>query len=363
MNLIQDLLNLQQSLSGPVLLLGIGAGVTIFVLFAAILLPSSGKPKSAAATVSGSVRNIQGIQAKLDNAQIEISAKEYIRRSLTYGIPVGVGLALLIGSAVLVFVGIVTGFMVTWTNLEQERDRKLVKYTKQLASACDTIRTAYGVNPSLKKALEAVAEYAQSPVKEDFREILVAASQERFVEGLQQVAERRRSIVFDTVSTSLIRASEASGEVNDMLVRLADSTRQNVAAFEDALTSQLNARSSITWGTYGPWLIFCIFRLMTLGLGLMVGGGGAGNIFGPLTSFFTTPGGNVLAAVAATVSILVYRNATKISQRGLVVRRVSMTEAAPTLRSGQRPMSGQLGAAGLSAQTRHVTANAGGDRG
>ena len=181
------------------------------------------------------------------------------------------------------------------------------------------------------------------------------------MEGLQLVAERRRSIVFDTVSTSLIRASEASGEVNDMLVRLADSTRQNVGAFEDALTSQLNARSSITWGTYGPWLIFCIFRFMTLGLGLMTAGSG-GNIFGPLTSFFTTPGGNVLALVAASISISVYRSATMISQRGLVVRRVSMTEATQAVRSGQRPISGQ-GAPGFSGQTRNVTTGTGGNRG
>ena len=48
-----------------------------------------------------------------------------------------------------------------------------------------------------------------------------------------------------------------------MLIRLAESTRQNVAAFDEATTSQLNARSSIQWGTYGPWLIFCIFRVMT----------------------------------------------------------------------------------------------------
>lgn len=361
MNLLQDLSVIKQGLTGPLLLLAIGAGAAIFILFAAILIPSAGKPKNIKVSVSNSSgRNIQSLQAKLDKAQIEISAREYIRRSLTYGIPVGLGLALLIGSVSLFFVGIVAGFMITWTNLEQERDRKLVRYTKQLASACDTIRTAYGVNPSLKKALEAVAEYAQSPVREDFHEILLAASQERFVEGLQQVADRRRSIVFDTVSTSLIRASEASGEVNDMLVRLADSTRQNVAAFEDALTSQLNARSSITWGTYGPWLIFCIFRMMTFGLGMMTSGG-AGNIFGPLTSFFTTPGGNILALVAAGISIMVYRYSTQVSQRGLVVRRVSMTE--PVLRSGQRPMSTQTSGSNMNAQSRPVTASSGGDRG
>ncbi len=359
MDLLSRFFNIQQQGNLTAIVIAAIAGITVLMIFAGLLIPPKGRPGSLMKSLKNLPRrNLAGIQKKLDNAQIEVSALEYVRRSLMFGVPVGLFLALLVGSVVLVAVGIFAGFMVTWTKLEQERDQKLVKYTKQLASACDTIRTAYNVNPSLKKALEAVAEYSQSPVRDDFHEILVAASQERFVEGLQEIAERRRSIVFDTVATSLIRASEASGEVNDMLMRLSDSTRQNVGAFEDATTSQLNARSSITWGTYGPWLIFCIFRFMTIGMSLMVGGAG-GNLFGPLTSFFSTIGGNILALAAALISIGVYRYAIGISQRGLVVRRVSMTE--PTaVKVGQRPLSNPQTAGGLNAQSRPIAGVFGG---
>lgn len=346
MDFVSQFFNAQSGISLPALLITIVAGVATFVLIAGLFTPPGGRVKISAAKLKGA--NLSGIQASLDKAQIEVSATEYVISSLKFGIPVGIALALLIGSVVLVAVGVLAGFMITWTKLEQERDRKLVRYTKQLASACDTVRTAYGVNPSLKKALEAVAEYAQSPVKEDFQEILVAASQERLVEGLQSIADRRRSIVFDTVATSLIRASEASGEVNDMLVRLADSTRQNVASFEDALTSQLNARSSIQWGTYGPWLIFCVFRVVTVAMSASTGS----NLFGPLSSFFATLGGNLVALGAALISIFVYRYCTGISQRGLVVRRVSTTEA--PVRVGQKSLSAQQP---LSAQSRPVTVN------
>jgi hypothetical protein len=259
-------------------------------------------------------------------------------------------LALIVGSVVLFGVGIVAGILTTWTKLEQERDRKQVLYNKQLASACDTIRTAYGVNPSLKKALEAVAEYSQSPVKEDFQEILLSASQERFVEGLEAVAARRKSIVFDTVATSLIRASEASGEVNEMLLRLADSTRQNVASFEEAIISQLNARSSIQWGTYGPWAIFCIFRLMTV----FMSASASGSMFAPMTSFFGTFSGNMVALGASLISIFIYRYCSQVSQRGLVIRRVAMS--APVQRSGQKPLPTSVqGPAVMSGQSRPIT--------
>jgi hypothetical protein len=348
MDLVSQFFNTQSGISLPAVLITIVAGVATFALFAGLLTPPSGRTKNITTAVAAKGFSLNDIQASLDKAQINISATEYVKRSLMFGIPVGLGLVLLIGSGVLIIVGVVAGFIIQWTKLEQERDKQQVRYTKQLASACDTIRTAYGVNPSLKKALEAVAEYGQSPVKEDFQEVLVAASQERLVEGLQTIADRRRSIVFDTVATSLIRASEASGEVNDMLVRLADSTRQNVAAFEDALMSQLNARSSIQWGTYGPWMIFCVFRVITVAMSASTGS----NLFGPLSSFFTTFGGNAVALGAALISIFVYRYAIGVSQRGLVVRRVSMTEA--TVRLGQKPLSAQQP---LSAQSRPVTVN------
>jgi len=358
MDVMPQLITSRLEINAMVIVLALGAGIGVFALFAALVLPPRGKPRTVAATMRRAQTRFAGIQVRLDQAQIEISAQEYIKRSLTFGVPVGIGLFVLVGSVVLFVVGIIAGFMITWTKLEQERDRKQVKYTKQLASACDTIRTAYGVNPSLKKALEAVAEYGQSPVREDFQEILVAASQERFIEGLQQVADRRRSIVFDTVATSLIRASEASGEVGEMLQRLAESTRQNVAAFEDALTSQINARSSIQWGTYGPWLIFCVFRLMTVMMSFTAGG----DVFGPMTSIFSTFIGNILALVAALISMFVYRHCTSVSQRGLVVKRVAMADPAEAQQAagpllGQRNMSGQRPESMLSAQSRPVTAS------
>ena len=351
MNWFSQVLNFQTENSGPLLLLALLAGLCVFVLFASLVIPAKGRPRTLGTAMKSVPKlDLKSLQTRLDDAQMEVSVREYIKRSLTFGIPVGIALALLIGSVILVAVGIMAGFMLTWTKLEQERDKKQIRYTKQLASACDIIRTAYGVNPSLKKALEAVAEYGQSPVREDFQEILLAASQERFVEGLQQIAERRRSIVFDTVQTSLIRASEASGEVNDMLVRLADSTRQNVGAFEEALTSQLNARSSIQWGTYGPWMIFLIFRVMTLMMSFSSSAGG--NLFAPMTNYFTTPAGNALALAAAGISMFVYRYCTKVSQRGLVVRRVTMTE--PTARIGQQPMSAQQPLSVFSGQSRQL---------
>lgn len=332
----------------PALLLASAAGLAIFGVFYLLITPAKSRPASVAQYRP--TRQLDGIQTRLDKARMEISASEYVKRSLILGVPLALGLFILIGSITLAPIGLLAGFLFTWNKLEQERDRKEVKYSKQLASVCDTLRTAYGVNPSLKKAIEAAAEYSPSPIREDFQEIIVAINQERFIEGLQAVADRRSSIVFDTVATSLIRASEATGEVGDMLQRLAESTRQNTAAFEDAVSSQINARSNIQWGTYGPWIVFCVFKGMTTLMALFANG--QTNLFGGMTSFFSTPLGNVIALVAALITIFVYRYCNKLAQRGLVVRRVSNTTPDEPKR-GQQPISAQQSM--LSGQSRPAT--------
>ena len=334
-------------------LLALLSGIAVFLLFYGIAVPFRGKPKAMTATTS--LPQLAGIQTRLNEAQIDISAKEYIKRSLQTGIPLGLGLYILIGAFTLGIIGVGAGFLFTWTKLEQERDRKNVMYSKQLASVCDTLRTAYGVNPSLKKAMEAAAEYSQSPIKEDFQEILTGISQDRMVEALQSIADRRRSIVFDTVATSLIRAADATGEVSDMLMRLADSTRQNVAAFEDAISSQINARSGIQWGTYGPWLIFTIFKGMTTFMSM----NSNTNVFSGMAGFFSTAAGNVIASIAAAITIFVYRYCIKLSSRGLVVKRVSTAESTTNQGPKNMPKSAQSGPTSsiLSGQGRTINMN------
>lgn len=329
METIYDIFFAARELRLELIVLALIAGAAVFLIFFGLVTPPKGKPTDKTmkavreAASRSSQRELTGIQARLDKANIQIKASEYVKRSLLLGIPLGFGLYILIGAIVLFVVGLLAGFLFAWTRLEQERDRKLIRYSKQLASSCDTIRTAYGVNPSLKRSLEAAAEFSQSPLKEDFQELVISLGQERFVEGLQAIADRRRSIVFDGVSTALVRASEATGEVTDMLQRLAESTRQNVAAFEEALISQINARSSITWGTYGPWMIFAAFKIGTV---FLVTAMGSVDFFGGARNYFSTVQGNLLALFAATITMGINRYCNSIAQRGLVVPRIATTE-------------------------------------
>jgi Flp pilus assembly protein TadB len=310
--------------------LAVLAAVAVFVMVYALSMPAHpNKRKPTATGPSKTPSQLLSLQAKLDDARIEIRAEDFVRRSLSTGIPLALGLTVLVGAIVMFPVGIYAGFLFTWTNLEQERDVKQIKYFKQLASACDIITNAYAVRPSLVRAIQSSAEFSSSPLREDFSEMVIGLRQGEFDEVLKSLSDRRASIVFDSVMNALQRAKDESGQVKDIMEKLSISTRQNVAAFEESISMQINARSNIRWGTYGPWLIFGVFRGVTFVLSL------AGpSAFDSANNFFATLGGNILALVAAGVSISLYVHGFKLAQRGLVIKRVRSEDATPT-KNGQ----------------------------
>lgn len=326
------------------------AGAGVFALVIALTLPR----KKILVPLRGQAEaQLGGIQARLDKARIEVSAVTYTRRSLTLGIPLGLGLWFLVGSVSLAPMGILAGFIFTWSALERERDLRIVKYNKGLASVADTITTSYGVRPSLSQALQSAVSFTNNDdIRSDFERVLMGYKQGNFAGALNEVANRRQSVVFDSIANALIRADEASGEVQEMLSRVASATRENVQAFEDAIIMQLNARQNVQWGTYGPWVIFSVFRGMTF---LLAMSNGANDFFAGANSFFSTIAGNLVALFAALISIWAYQYCYKISQRGLLLGRVESTgesgvndkSGSPATSGGVSPLRGQAPLSGV----------------
>ncbi len=136
-----------------------------------------------------------------------------------------------------------------------------------------------------------------------------------------------------------------------MLTRVANSTRENVQAFEDAIIMQLNARQNVQWGTYGPWVIFSVFRGMTF---LLAMSNGANDFFAGANSFFSSVAGNIVALFAALISIGAYQYCYQISQRGLLLGRVEGVgetgvkgKSSPPAAAEVSPLRGQAPLSGI----------------
>ncbi len=298
------------------ILLSMLAGVAVLLLVAA-LAPATLPDVSRLRVRQASLLQ-QGIQVRLDRAQLDVRADVFLLRGAALGGGMALFALIVVGSVALAPIAFAAGVLMIWTQLEQHRDQRQSDYNRRMASACDTLRNAYLTTGSLTNAIKAVVDYGQPPVSDDFLYILTAARQGDLRQGLQDIADQRRSIVFDAVGNALLRAEESSGAVGEMLERLAESTRQNVAAFETAVTQQINARSNANWGAFGPWMVFAVFRLFTAGIG--------GDLLA-LPEFFTTFTGNIIAAIAGLLTIGLHRWCFHIAQRGLTVSRIETTEA------------------------------------
>ncbi|HEC35618.1 MAG TPA: hypothetical protein ENI39_03690 [Anaerolineae bacterium] len=272
---------------------------------------------------------LAGIQVRLDRARLGVKASTYVTRSLVYGAVFGLLMALATGAWLTFPAGLAAGFFFVWARLEDERNERLNRYHKGLASAADTIVNSWRVRPSMNRALEAVATYGQGAVAADFEEVRRAMrGGVPLPAALQAVADRRQSPVFDGLATALIVAEEASGEVSEMLARQAEATRAAAVIYEETIDEQRGQRADVRVGIVGPWVIMALLRLFTTA----TGGLGYG------TEFFTTPPGQLAAVVAAVLTVAAYVHSHRTAGRGLVVERVPLErgrgEEAPTARMG-----------------------------
>jgi hypothetical protein len=281
-------------------------GVAVFAVFSALAV----RPRRVV-RVQGRV--LPGIQVRIDRARLGVDAGAYVARSLLHGALFALLMVLATGAWSTVIAGVAAGFAFVWSRLEDERNERLNRYHKALASAADTIVNSWRVRPSMNRALEAVATYGQSEVAVDFEEVRRAVrGGSSLPAALQQVADRCQSPVFDALATALIVAEEASGEVSEMLVRQAESTRRMATIYEETVDEQRGQRTDVMWGIAGPWGIMVLLRVFTT----FTGGVGYG------VEFFTTAFGQAAALVSAGLTVLAYAHAHRTAGRGLVVERV-----------------------------------------
>ena len=138
--------------------LGLLAGGSVFALILGLAGPRARSVRAQRETT------LAGIQVRLDRARLGVDAGTYLARSLVWGAGFGALMVLATGAWLTLPAGVVAGFAFVWSRLEDERNERLNRYHKALASAADTIVNSWRVRPSMNRALEAVATYGQPDV-------------------------------------------------------------------------------------------------------------------------------------------------------------------------------------------------------
>jgi Flp pilus assembly protein TadB len=271
---------------------------------------------------------IDGIQVRLNKAQIEMDAPEFLGQGALRGLLSGAFGALVTSNILVMIPFFIGGYLYYWAQLEDRRNQRINAYHHKLAAAMDIIVNSWAITPTLSGALQAVADYGPGAgegsqggpkpgsIASDFDEIWRALrTRTPLQQALQQVADRRRSPIFDGLATALLVAEEQGSQAGQMLANQANITREQVETFNEALSRQRAARSEILIGAIGAWAILGTVRLVNL---ISPGSAQAMDI----VTFYNTPIGILVSLLSAIGTVVMYVWALHIANRGLILSRV-----------------------------------------
>ena len=201
------------------------------------------------------------LQRALAQANIPITAGEFLRVSLILGVPLGGAGILLTGAPVLGLVGFFGGAFLYWMYLSDRRDKARIAYQEALLGVIEVLREAYAATGSLPMALDAVAEHAPPAARGDFEEIQSRYQVgESLVEVLQEVADRRREVLLDQLVEALIAHSQEGGELGPVLDALSQAARGMARVRRKVNSSMAKIRWEARIVSIAPFLFMVILR-------------------------------------------------------------------------------------------------------
>lgn len=272
-----------------------------------------------------------GLQVRLQRAQLPTTPGQFVLSGVGLGVAAGAAAYFVTGSWLAIIPLLVGSFPAYWLYLGDRRQQRVNQYHHDLAIAMGIITNTWHTTPSLSRALEAVIKHGPGggegellgigdergpkpgSVAADFAAVQRGLQAGRTLRDvLQEVADQRQSSIFDTLCTALLVADEAGAQAGAMLERQATITRQQVQAFDEALSLQAGARQDVTMAALVPWGLL---------LGVKVLSGGGALSFSP-SGFFASLAGNLAALAASTITVGIYVFGMQLAGRGLLPGRV-----------------------------------------
>ncbi len=185
------------------------------------------------------------LQRKLDQADLQITAAEYIKTSLFLALVFGVIAFVLTDALAAALLGLLLGFFGYWTYLEDRREKHRRDYQEALLEVINILQEGFASMRSLEMALATVAEHAPEIARKDFIEIVTQMSlKEHLEEVLMQIAKRRRDLIFDRLVEALIANRRTGGQ---QLGPVLNALRESVQALASGRRRVETAQQRIRW--------------------------------------------------------------------------------------------------------------------
>lgn len=185
------------------------------------------------------------LQRKLDQADLDITAAEYLKTSLFLAVVDSLVAYISTGAPAAALLGAILGFLGYWTYLEDRRDKRRRAYQEALLEVINILQEGFASMRSLEMAITTVAEHAPDVVRADFVEIATQMSlQANLDEVLMRVARRRRDLIFDRLVEALIANRRTGGQ---QLGPVLGALRESVQALASGRRRVATAQERIRW--------------------------------------------------------------------------------------------------------------------
>lgn len=204
---------------------------------------------------------LKRLQRKLNQAELDITANEFLRVSLFSGMALGFVLYLSIGAWTGFLVGMGIGIAGYWSYLEDRRDKRRRKYQEEIAAVIDMLLQATAASMSMDMAIDFVAERAPGAVRADFQRVRdLRALGTPTVEALQLVAAERRDMLFDRLVEALTATIHQNSKLNDVLLPMNEMVRGMTMARRRIATAQVRIRWEARIVCIAPFVFILILN-------------------------------------------------------------------------------------------------------
>lgn len=204
---------------------------------------------------------LSSLQRRLDQADMQLTAAEFLRASLLLAFGVGISAYFLTGIIAMAFVGAVFGIVAYWAYLEDRREGRRRAYQEALGEVVEIMQEAVGASKSLPVALQVVAEHCAETVRSDFQEIVArSGTGADLKQALRTVADRRRDVMCDRFAEALIAHEEKGGQLMPILKALGDAIRGLASVRRRVATAQSRVRWEARVVCLAPFVFMVILR-------------------------------------------------------------------------------------------------------
>jgi tight adherence protein B len=319
---------LNQLLYGPNVALALLGGAGVLVMFLALF--ASTPSADVGRKVSGEERRKTTLQQKIDQANLPITAGEFVKAGTILAVATSVLGYVLLRTVTGAVMGGLIGPLLYWGYLGGKRDKIRRIYQEALARVAAILRDVIGRGGSLNEGITAIAKRGPGVTREDFGNASAAlVSGQPLQKALEPLGERRRDPILTMLVEILLVHEEHGSGVKAVLDRLATAARRRANVRKRILAEQAQLRWEARIVSVAPFVMLAIFRFSAPGL------------VGP---YYATTAGEITVLIAGLISIVSYVLVMRVGNRPLQIVESIFVAPEPGTAGGQSGATAQSSA-------------------